>query len=189
MENSYLRGLTPQELFFHAMGGREGLIDTAVKTSSTGYIQRRLVKAMEDLTIRCPGGARRCFGWVVMVGGSWELGGGVERSCWGQEPACQMRSLTGAAVDGEGAGGQGRSPRLQMCSGVRRSQMHAERRQGSAAWWVAAPDGSCCEAIWNGRHCGGYQIRAASTLKAKQCGVVFACDKLTSRTRCTLASK
>jgi DNA-directed RNA polymerase II subunit RPB1 len=53
VENSYLRGLTPQELFFHAMGGREGLIDTAVKTSSTGYIQRRLVKAMEDLMIRC----------------------------------------------------------------------------------------------------------------------------------------
>lgn len=42
----------PQEFFFHAMGGREGLIDTAVKTSSTGYIQRRLVKAMEDLVIR-----------------------------------------------------------------------------------------------------------------------------------------
>ena len=55
VENSYLRGLTPQELFFHAMGGREGLIDTAVKTSSTGYIQRRLVKAMEDLMIRCAG--------------------------------------------------------------------------------------------------------------------------------------
>ena len=45
--------LPVQELFFHAMGGREGLIDTAVKTSSTGYIQRRLVKAMEDLMIRC----------------------------------------------------------------------------------------------------------------------------------------
>ena len=58
VENSYLRGLTPQEFFFHAMGGREGLIDTAVKTSSTGYIQRRLVKAMEDLTIKC----------VVLVG-------------------------------------------------------------------------------------------------------------------------
>jgi DNA-directed RNA polymerase beta' subunit len=42
-----------QEFFFHAMGGREGLIDTAVKTSSTGYIQRRLVKAMEDLIIKC----------------------------------------------------------------------------------------------------------------------------------------
>ncbi len=51
-QNSYLRGLTPQEFFFHAMGGREGLIDTAVKTASTGYIQRRLVKAMEDLMVR-----------------------------------------------------------------------------------------------------------------------------------------
>ena len=37
-------GLTPEELFFHAMGGRVGLIDTAVKTSQTGYIQRRIIK-------------------------------------------------------------------------------------------------------------------------------------------------
>lgn len=44
--------LALQEFFFHAMGGREGLIDTAVKTASTGYIQRRLVKAMEDLVVR-----------------------------------------------------------------------------------------------------------------------------------------
>ncbi|KAF4604458.1 DNA-directed RNA polymerase II subunit rpb1 [Pleurotus pulmonarius] len=48
VENSYLRGLTPQEFFFHAMAGREGLIDTAVKTAETGYIQRRLVKALEE---------------------------------------------------------------------------------------------------------------------------------------------
>ena len=40
VENSYLAGLTPTEFFFHAMGGREGLIDTAVKTTETGYIQR-----------------------------------------------------------------------------------------------------------------------------------------------------
>ena len=45
MENSYLRGLTPQEFFFHAMGGREGLIDTAVKTSSTGGGMGRRVGA------------------------------------------------------------------------------------------------------------------------------------------------
>ena len=49
VENSYLRGLTPTEFFFHAMAGREGLIDTAVKTAETGYIQRRLVKALEDV--------------------------------------------------------------------------------------------------------------------------------------------
>jgi DNA-directed RNA polymerase II subunit RPB1 len=51
VENSYINGLTPQELFFHAMGGRIGLIDTAVKTSTTGYIQRRLIKGMEDLMV------------------------------------------------------------------------------------------------------------------------------------------
>jgi len=51
VESSYINGLSPQELFFHAMGGRVGLIDTAVKTSTTGYIQRRLIKGMEDLSV------------------------------------------------------------------------------------------------------------------------------------------
>jgi len=51
VESSYINGLSPQELFFHAMGGRVGLIDTAVKTSKTGYIQRRLIKGLEDLMV------------------------------------------------------------------------------------------------------------------------------------------
>jgi len=51
VESSYINGLTPQELFFHAMGGRVGLIDTAVKTSTTGYIQRKLIKGLEDLMV------------------------------------------------------------------------------------------------------------------------------------------
>lgn len=58
VENSYLRGLTPTEFFFHAMSGREGLIDTAVKTAETGYIQRRLVKALEEATVRYDGTVR-----------------------------------------------------------------------------------------------------------------------------------
>ena len=52
VESSFIQGLSPQELFFHAMGGRVGLIDTAVKTSQTGYIQRRLIKGMEDISVR-----------------------------------------------------------------------------------------------------------------------------------------
>ena len=51
IESSFISGLSPEELFFHAMGGRIGLIDTAVKTSTTGYIQRRLIKGMEDLKV------------------------------------------------------------------------------------------------------------------------------------------
>ena len=65
VENSFISGLTPQEMFFHAMGGREGLIDTAVKTSETGYIQRRLVKAMEDAKIYYDQTVRNAAGSII----------------------------------------------------------------------------------------------------------------------------
>ena len=65
VENSFISGLTPEELFFHAMGGRVGLIDTAVKTSSTGYIQRRLIKGMEDLKIEYDMTVRNNKGRVI----------------------------------------------------------------------------------------------------------------------------
>ena len=58
IENSFIAGLTPTEFFFHAMSGREGLIDTAVKTADTGYVQRQLVKAMEDLVVHNDGTVR-----------------------------------------------------------------------------------------------------------------------------------
>lgn len=54
----FLTGIRPQEFFFHCMAGREGLIDTAVKTSRSGYLQRCLIKHLEglmvnyDLTVR-----------------------------------------------------------------------------------------------------------------------------------------
>jgi DNA-directed RNA polymerase II subunit RPB1 len=65
VENSFITGLSPQEVFFHAMGGREGLIDTAVKTSETGYIQRRLVKAMEDAKIYYDNTVRNAAGVII----------------------------------------------------------------------------------------------------------------------------
>lgn len=65
VENSYLRGLTPSEFFFHAMAGREGLIDTAVKTAETGYIQRRLVKALEDAEAHYDGTVRNSLGDII----------------------------------------------------------------------------------------------------------------------------
>ncbi|MEM3185755.1 MAG: DNA-directed RNA polymerase subunit A' [Conexivisphaerales archaeon] len=63
VKSNYRDGLNPIEFFFHAMGGREGLVDTAVRTQQSGYMQRRLVNAMEhlrveyDLTVRDPQGA------------------------------------------------------------------------------------------------------------------------------------
>ena len=65
VENSYLAGLTPQEFFFHAMGGREGIIDTACKTSETGYIQRRLIKSMESCKVNYDGTVRNELNEVV----------------------------------------------------------------------------------------------------------------------------
>ena len=97
VENSYLAGLTPNEFFFHAMGGREGLIDTAVKTSETGdgqvvvsfndvkftpgYIQRRLMKAMEGMLVHYDGTVRNsnfqliqlCYGEDGMDGALMEF--------------------------------------------------------------------------------------------------------------------
>lgn len=51
VSSSYLQGLNPIEMFYHAMSGREGLIDTAIKTSDTGYLQRKLMKSLEDIKI------------------------------------------------------------------------------------------------------------------------------------------
>ena len=65
VENSFISGQTPQEYFFHAMGGREGLIDTACKTSETGYIQRKLMKSMEDLRVNYDYSVRNSSGCIV----------------------------------------------------------------------------------------------------------------------------
>ena len=43
------------EFFFHAMGGREGLVDTAIRTAQSGYMQRRLVNALQDLQVKPSG--------------------------------------------------------------------------------------------------------------------------------------
>jgi DNA-directed RNA polymerase II subunit RPB1 len=65
VENSFITGQTPQEFFFHAMGGREGLIDTAVKTSETGYIQRKIMKLMEDLKVNYDYSVRNASGAII----------------------------------------------------------------------------------------------------------------------------
>jgi DNA-directed RNA polymerase III subunit RPC1 len=65
VSNSFFSGLTPTEFFFHTMGGREGLIDTAVKTAETGYMQRRLMKALEDLAVQYDNTVRVSTGTVV----------------------------------------------------------------------------------------------------------------------------
>ena len=58
VRHSYVQGLEPHEFFFHTMAGREGLVDTAIKTAGSGYLQRRLVKAMENIVIEYDYSAR-----------------------------------------------------------------------------------------------------------------------------------
>lgn len=65
VRNSFYTGLTPTEFLFHAISGREGLVDTAVKTAETGYMQRRLMKALEDLVTHYDSSVRNAAGGVV----------------------------------------------------------------------------------------------------------------------------
>ena len=65
VSNSYKSGLTPTEFFFHAMGGREGLVDTAVRTSRSGYMQRRLISALEDLKLTADGSVRNTANNII----------------------------------------------------------------------------------------------------------------------------
>jgi DNA-directed RNA polymerase I subunit RPA1 len=51
VQDRFLTGVKPQEYYFHCMAGREGLVDTAVKTSRSGYLQRCLVKHLEELKV------------------------------------------------------------------------------------------------------------------------------------------
>eukprot|EP01105_Mastigella_eilhardi_P025761 TRINITY_DN7112_c0_g1_i1.p1 TRINITY_DN7112_c0_g1~~TRINITY_DN7112_c0_g1_i1.p1 ORF type:complete len:1449 (-),score=402.34 TRINITY_DN7112_c0_g1_i1:65-4234(-) len=63
--NSFYTGMTASEFFFHTMAGREGLVDTAVKTAETGYMQRRLMKALEDLHVHYDSTVRNSIGGIV----------------------------------------------------------------------------------------------------------------------------
>lgn len=65
IKNSYINGLNPREFFFHAMSGREGITDTAVKTAESGYIYRRLGKALEHLITNYDGSVRNALNDIV----------------------------------------------------------------------------------------------------------------------------
>jgi DNA-directed RNA polymerase subunit A' len=62
---SYQDGLSPVEFFFHSMGGREGLVDTAVRTQQSGYMQRRLINALEHIRVEYDGTVRDSRGDII----------------------------------------------------------------------------------------------------------------------------
>ncbi|KAL0223742.1 hypothetical protein P9112_003132 [Eukaryota sp. TZLM1-RC] len=65
VQQRFLTGIKPQEYYFHCMAGREGLIDTAVKTANSGYLQRCVIKALESLTLAYDGTVRESDGSVI----------------------------------------------------------------------------------------------------------------------------
>ncbi len=65
VKGSYKDGLDPLEFFFHAMSGREGLVDTAIRTAQSGYMQRRLINALQDLRVEYDGTVRDTRGVIV----------------------------------------------------------------------------------------------------------------------------
>ena len=67
VHSSYKGGLDPIEFFFHAMGGREGLVDTAIRTAQSGYMQRRLVNALQDLQVKPSGLVTDNQGMVIQT--------------------------------------------------------------------------------------------------------------------------
>lgn len=84
--NSYKSGLTPTEFFFHAMGGREGLVDTAVRTSRSGYMQRRLIAALEDLKLTSDGTVKNTAGTIVQF-------------LYGEDGVDPSKAVRGKAID------------------------------------------------------------------------------------------
>ncbi len=67
VRSSYKLGLSATEYFFHSMGGREGLVDTAVRTARSGYMQRRLINALEDVRVKYDGSVRNSGGVVLQT--------------------------------------------------------------------------------------------------------------------------
>ena len=84
--SSYKKGLTPTEYFFHSMGGREGLVDTAVRTSRSGYMQRRLINALEDLKVMSDGTVRNTANNIIQF-------------FYGDDGVDPTKSVQGNAVD------------------------------------------------------------------------------------------
>jgi DNA-directed RNA polymerase subunit A' len=86
VNSPYKKGLKPTEYFFHSMGGREGLVDTAVRTSRSGYMQRRLINALEDLKVMENGTVQNTAGIIVQF-------------AFGEDGIDPKKSVQGDAID------------------------------------------------------------------------------------------
>ena len=101
VRHSYREGLDPREFFFHAMGGREGLVDTAVRTSKSGYLQRRLINALSELEAQYDGTVRDTSDTVVQFEFGEDGTSPVEVSSSADEPAVDVERIADTVLDSE----------------------------------------------------------------------------------------
>ena len=94
VKNSFMHGLSPEETWFHAITGREGVTDTSMKTSRTGYIQRKLIKSGEDHQVHYDHSVRAANGSVVQfVYGNDGLDGSETVVLNGKPAICNMSRI------------------------------------------------------------------------------------------------
>jgi len=134
VRHSYREGLDPKEFFFHAMGGREGLVDTAVRTSKSGYLQRRLINALSELEAQYDGTVRDTGDTVVQFEFGEDGTSPVEVSSDESEPAVDVERIADTVLDNEFDDEQAKQAFLGEGYEPTNISEHADD------WWLAQSD-------------------------------------------------
>lgn len=65
VRHSYKGGVNPIEFFFNAITGRDTVMDTSMRTPRSGYLQRRLINALQDLKVCYDETVRNASGKII----------------------------------------------------------------------------------------------------------------------------
>ncbi|MFB6232974.1 MAG: DNA-directed RNA polymerase subunit A', partial [Haloarculaceae archaeon] len=134
VEHSYREGLDPKEFFFHAMGGREGLVDTAVRTSKSGYLQRRLINALSELETQYDGTVRDTGDNIVQFEFGEDGTSPVEVSSNVEDPAVDVDGIADQVLEAEF---DSEADREQFLGGKPEPTNLSEHADD---WWLAQSD-------------------------------------------------
>ena len=133
MKHSYREGLEPKEFFFHAMGGREGLVDTAVRTSKSGYLQRRLINALSELETQYDGTVRDTSDTIVQFEFGEDGTSPVEVSSSEDEAAVNVDEIADKVLESEFEEGE-----KEKFLGETREPTNLSEHADD--WWLAQSD-------------------------------------------------
>jgi len=128
VEHSYTEGLEPREFFFHAMGGREGLVDTAVRTSKSGYLQRRLINALSELETQYDGTVRDTSDTIVQFEFGEDGTSPVQVSSSEDNPV-DVEEIAGQVLDAEFESEAERNEFLERTEPATNLSEHADSRR------------------------------------------------------------